>query len=233
MQHISTILPSLTATISSLELTPDQTPQKSSSAVKNVRSLKGLPLLNDPWQQKWLGLAVSHPKVQEASDAVKSFAFDWFRHKRPRRLVLTGQSGCGKTDLAKSLFRYANAASMLSWERGHWRSTPGCSFLLWQEVCDRLEDSKASMVDILSDAIHETLLIVDDIGAESDRFKSGKGTDALGYLLTRRQDAGFTMLTTNVPSSGWGARWDSRVEDRLLRDSTVIDMGECPSWSSI
>jgi DNA replication protein DnaC len=178
-------------------------------------------------------LSNTHPKVLEACNAVKAFGFDWFQHKRSRRLVLAGHSGCGKTQLAKALYRWASAASMLAWEKRHWSKPPGCGFLLWQEVCDRLEDSRSSMVDLLSDAVTEPLLIVDDIGAESDRFKSGKGVDALGYLLTRRQDSGFTMLTTNVLPDEWHARWDERVRDRLLRESTVVDMSECPSWAAL
>ena len=89
------------------------------------------------------------------------------------------------------------------------------------------------MEETLCDACAETLLIVDDIGAESDRFKSGKSTDALAYLLTRRQGRGFTMLTTNIAPTAWASRWDARVEDRLLRKSTVVDMSECPSWAKL
>jgi len=176
---------------------------------------------------------VCHPQVQVAADAVQAFGFDWFRHKPARRLVLAGRSGCGKTELARALCTWAGAASMLAWEKRHWGQPPGVAFLLWQEVCDRLEDPRASMVELLSGVAEEPLLIIDDIGAESDRFKSGKGADALGYLLTRRQDSGFTMLTTNVPPDDWQTKWDERVRDRLLRESTVVDMSECPSWASL
>ena len=194
---------------------------------------KGFPPLSDPWQAKWLKLRVCHPTIQEAADATKSFGLSWFRHERARRLVLSGRSGCGKTELAKSLFAWARALSFMSWEKGHYRQPPSVGFILWQEVCDRLEDPRASMTELLADAVNESLLIVDDIGAESDRFKSGKSTDALCYLMTRRQDKGFTFLTTNVPPDGWQTKWDERVRDRLLRDSTVVDMGECPSWATI
>lgn len=158
---------------------------------------------------------------------------DWFQHKRARRLVLTGPSGCGKTQLAKAIYRWAMAVSMMAWEKRHWSRPPGAGLIIWQEICDRLEDPRSSMVELLADAVAEPLLIVDDIGAESDRFKSGKSTDALCYLLTRRQDSGFTMLTTNVPPDGWQIKWDERVRDRLLRESTVIDMSECPSWATL
>lgn len=122
---------------------------------------------------------------------------------------------------------------MLSWERGHYSSPPGSLFIQWQEVCDRLEDSRASMVYELAEAIDVPLLVVDDIGAESDRFKSGKGIDALCYLLTRRQDSGFTLLTTNVLPARWKERWDARVDDRLKRNSEVVDMSQCPSWTAV
>ena len=164
---------------------------------------------------------------------MQDFGFDFFSHKRSRRLVLCGHPGCGKTQLGKALCRWAGAVSMLAWERGHYSSPPGSLFLQWQEVCDRLEDSRASMVQELSEAIESPLLVVDDIGAESDRFKSGKGIDALCYLLTRRQDSGFTLLTTNVLPARWKERWDARVDDRLKRNSEVVDMSQCPSWTAV
>lgn len=241
MQPIAKILPSILETVSSLELEPAPLPAKSSSATKSglppsappEKPLKGFPPLPDPWQAKWLQLRNTHPAILEASNAVHAFGFDWFKRKRARRLVLAGRSGCGKTQLAKALYTWATSASMLAYQKRFWPSPPGVGFLLWQEVCDRLEDSRSSMVELLADAVAEPLLLVDDIGAESDRFKSGKGVDALGYLLTRRQDSGFTMLTTNIPPDEWHSRWDERVRDRLLRESTVVDMSECPSWSAL
>ena len=174
--------------------------------------------------------------MEEASCAVHEFGFAWFLHHRPQKLVLTGPSGCGKTALARALFRWANASAMSAWGQGQgpWGETfPRVDFLRWQETSDLLEGAKSSMVEILGDAIAHSMLVIDDIGAESDRFKSGKAIDALGYLLTRRQDFGFTMLTTNIPQDGWKDKWDARVADRLLRDSTIIDMSQVPSWSTV
>lgn len=177
-------------------------------------------------------LELTHPQLQLAADAVHTFAFAWFRHERPRKLVLYGPSGCGKTALARALFRWARASSSTARER-----TPECpfriEFIRWQEISDQLEDARSSVSGLLGDTIDHSLLIVDDIGAESDRFKSGKVIDALGYLLTRRQDRGFTILTTNIPPTAWKDKWDDRVNDRLMRDAEIIDMSACPSWTSI
>lgn len=233
MQTPNTIPQLLTETISSLELVKDQPPQRSSAEKPLARPLKNLPPLSDPWQAKWLGLAVSHPSISQAADAIKAFGLSWFRNQKARRLVLTGPTGCGKTEMAKSLFKWANFVSVEAWNRDHWRRPPSSDFLVWQEVCDRLEDSRCSMVELLAPAIESDLLAIDDVGAESDRFKSGKATDALAYLFTRRQDRGHTLITTNVPPDGWAARWDERVRDRLLRNSTVVDMQDCPSWSAL
>ncbi len=232
MHSIDQILPKAIATLSSLPPPPASAASPTPPAPL-PRDLKGQPLLQDPWQRKWLGLAVTCPETQTACDAVKALAFDWFQHKRPRKVVLYGATGCGKTMLAKALCRWAAAASITAWERKHWGKPPGVQFMLWQETCDRLEDARVSMVELLADAAEESLLIVDDIGAESDRFKSGKGTDALGYLLTRRQGSGYELLTTNIPPNEWEARWDARVADRLLRNSTVCDMSKCPSWATL
>lgn len=159
--------------------------------------------------------------------------FEWFQHKQSRNLILVGHVGCGKTVLGERLIEWARAVAVTSYDRAYWPSPPAVGFLRWQDIADQLETGKQSMEETVAQAAAETLLVIDDIGADSDRFKSGKSTDALAYLLTRRQGRGFTVLTTNIAQEAWASRWDARVEDRLLRNSTVIDMSECPSWAKL
>lgn len=74
-----------------------------------------------------------------------------------------------------------------------------------------------------------SLLILDDVGIETDVFKSGLPTARLCELLNERVGK-FTVITTNVPLGSWAPRWDARVEDRLLRDSMVFEMA-APSFT--
>lgn len=164
---------------------------------------------------------------------MQNLAAEWFRNGAPSKLILTGQSGCGKTELAKNLARFAVSAALSAWDRGFYSGPPSISFIYWPDICSKLEEPCNHMTDVLQDACTASLSIIDDIGAESDRYKSGKPTEALCYLLTRRQDFGQTLLTTNVLPSLWDTRWDARVEDRLHRNSVICDMHNCPKWSSL
>ena len=82
----------------------------------------------------------------------------------------------------------------------------------------------------MADACRADFLVIDDIGAESDRYKSGEAIDKLCQILSRREGM-FTVVTTNVEPSNWSALLDARVADRLLRKSVVVDMFEVPSFT--
>lgn len=238
MKTLAQTLSTITATISSqARTTPaDQPPTKFSNAAPNgsrqeLTTNMETKFDGNQWQQKWLQCSAHHPKVLEAMNQVQVFGFNWYRHGKPKVLVLAGNSGCGKTHMAKHLWRWAMDVAVNAWERGYWIGPPSTAWLTWQEVCDSLESTKMTMEETLRQSCAASLLFVDDAGAESDRFKSGKSIDAFCYLLTRRQGVGHTLITTNHAPGDWAKRWDARVEDRLMRDSVIVDMTGCPSWA--
>lgn len=186
----------------------------------------------DPWERKWLQLDCWHPDVQRMATEVRRFSSRWF-HNKPdgRLLVIAGHTGCGKTHALEKAFHYARTMGLGPCELGHWKAPPRLWQILWPEMAQSLSEAVTPAESIMRDALDSDLLFLDDIGAESDRFKSGHPTDCLCQLLTRRQGK-FTFVTTNIGESEWHKRWDDvRIADRLHRNSIIVDMTQTGSYA--
>lgn len=141
-------------------------------------------------------------------------------------LVLIGRSGCGKTHLAKASVRTANRLALDGWEQGHWPGhVPSAVFCDWPSFVDSDADGVAK------DLEEADFAALDDVGAEVDRFKTGKPAEILRRFLSLRAGK-FTIVTTNVPELVWNQKWDERVADRLYRNSLVVDMTAVPSYAT-
>jgi len=81
---------------------------------------------------------------------------------------------------------------------------------------------------MIHDAMDSDLLIVDDIGAENDPWKIC--ADKLCQVMSRREKR-FTVITTNIQPAQWAQVFDDRINDRLLRNSVVVDISNVKSYS--
>lgn len=102
---------------------------------------------------------------------------------------------------------------------------PQSIFIEWPEAAAQFGDKNFS---VMQDAIENELVILDDIGAENDPWKVC--ADKLCQILTRRERQ-FSIVTTNIQPAEWPQRFDGRINDRLLRNSTVIDLTGVPSFA--
>lgn len=153
-----------------------------------------------------------------AYSAMVGFLNDWWQNDRTApRLVLVGDTGSGKTKLTRGTYRVVNAhGSDACFKGGRWGHSPSSMFRNWSALvgCSELE---------FDDACTSDFLAIDDIGSETDRFKSNEGTERLRLILEARERR-FTMITTNVPKRSWVERWDKRVESRLCHNAVVVEM---------
>lgn len=180
------------------------------------------------WQKKWLKLDVVAPEIQEMADEAERFCARWFRNEpKPSLLILVGGFGSGKTHTAKSIFRFCSVASMAAMETGKWGDDhiPSAVYFPWPESSTEFAQSNFSMVQ---DAIKYDLIVLDDVGAENDPWKIC--ADKLCQILSRREKK-FTVLTTNVSPVKWTERFDGRINDRLMRNSIIVDISHVPSYS--
>ena len=144
-------------------------------------------------------------------------------------LVITGKSGCGKTRVAHAIYDFCNAVAFDSYCKNEgWvkeTHTPSVHFDSWSRINTAIANKNE---EPLRDLFEMDCVVIDDIGAETDSFKVG--ADRLCQVLSKRERM-FTVITTNIPSDQWSERMDSRISDRLIRNSVVVEMGDCPSYS--
>lgn len=139
-------------------------------------------------------------------------------------LVLVGDSGCGKTHILKCLEKYLRAAGSWAAEKRYWHAPPSSFRLNFADIADRPSS------DPMWFTASTDVMFIDDVGSETDRFKSGQHVENLRRLLGMREHR-WNVVTTNVPPNLWEEKWDSRVEDRLIRDSTIIMMDDVKSYA--
>lgn len=170
---------------------------------------------------------VTHPLVQEAADACSKLAAAIGRNDTLIPLVvLCGEPGCGKTRLLEKMVAWARRESFGLWERGVMKKPLSVLSISWPAVCDGF---KQGYYGITEDLMRDDFVAIDDIGAEND--PSQNAADKLCQILSRRESK-WTLITTNIAPSAWAKRFDARIEDRLLRRSTVVDMSLVPSFAT-
>lgn len=183
------------------------------------------------WQREHLRLDCFDTSVQRMATAGETFMARWYRRSDcDRLLVLAGHTGCGKTHTLRALRRFADKARVLAAEQGFWKFPPSVWFAYWPVLAREISEAASPMSSIITDCAEADLLLLDDVGSESDKYKTGETIDALCQLLSRRAGR-WTIITTNISPAAWPTRFDIRVADRLHRGSRVIDLSKAGSYA--
>lgn len=187
------------------------------------------------WQRKWLGLDCVDAKIQELADIAQAFCRRWCHNEAtPSLLVMVGESGRAKTHVAKRIQTFCDGASIFARDTGRWMNddrtcphAPQVFYCPWPWAVDEFKKGEYWPVDLL---IKTDLAILDDVGAEHDPSKNA--CNKLCQILSRREKR-FTVVTTNIRPEHWANHFESRVDDRLLRNSEIVDLTGVPAYSSI
>lgn len=183
------------------------------------------------WRVKWLKLDESaHAEVASLALLAEQYAKRVASNDRtgPRLLVLGGKNGTGKTHVARAIHHYFNAVAIDCRFKGYWRGAeiPHSMFCEWTELAECEPGKPSSAWDAATGA---DLLVLDDVGADVDRYKSGLPVANLSRMLNARERR-WTIATMNHPPSAWADRFDKRVADRLHRHAAIIEIKESGSY---
>jgi len=186
------------------------------------------------WERKWLNLEITHPDVQKLATAARSFAARWFcRSEGNNWCIVTGKVGTGKTHVSRKLCHWARLVAFDAW-RMWWQPVTGGKlppilFIDWLEFASPERCPTEHWNETINDAREASLIVIDDLGTETDQFKTGIPAQRLCELLNKVENK-YLWATTNTPVSQWASKWDKRVEDRMLT-SEIIEMN-APSYRS-
>ena len=131
-----------------------------------------------------------------------------------RWLALSGESGAGKTYLAKQIHRYwQDCAGWISihGKAGLVRSLRDSKFLSWRRFMER---QRAGGFEELQDVRALPFLVIDDIGAEHD--PNGFAKARLDELIDGRLGK-WTVITTNLSLAEIHEKLDGRIASRMKR----------------
>ncbi len=179
-----------------------------------------------------MGLDESHhPKTLQLALSAEKFARSCLMDIRENgtRFAVAGQTGVGKTHVAERIAAYVGARQVDAWTRGWWMGShvPSPCFLRWSDA-SRATDG--AFTSILEEAQQARLVVLDDLGAENDRYRNDEGVVRLHSLFELLRPAWkWVLVTTNVPVAAWKTRWDQRIADRLMTFAR-IDLTSVPSY---
>lgn len=182
--------------------------------------------LRTAWQQRRFNMNSEAKGVQEMVDACQRWCRNVAARSQEKRcLIVTGPFGCGKTHALNASARFVRDVRMSVWPAPKpWGHPPSVSRVEWGALIrEVVENDNRAYAD---DLIASDVCLIDDVGSEEDRFKSGAPVRILGDVLGALHDKRrFVFITTNIGPDGWRARWDGRVEDRLHRmDAEIVDL---------
>ncbi len=167
-----------------------------------------------------------HPKVRQLAISCDMFLMSALVGIRDKGtwFVVAGNTGCGKSHVAKRIKSFYNGSKVEFWD-GVTTHIPNALLGYWPEVVGWDDED---FDDFVSEVSASKLVILDDIGAEEEKYRSGAPAARLGRVL-ERCDGRWLFATTNVPADLWKARWDQRVSDRLLAGKR-LSLFEVPSY---
>jgi hypothetical protein len=230
---IAHLLPQSEATTSCKESQPEKE-WTAPRAGKPAYNPNPLPLESDDHWRKWvIGLDEEHhPKIRTLAQWGEWFIRRSFNNRRDKGtwLVLQGLPGCGKTHVARRVRRfladYAFDAWQASWSAS--RGIPVVVFREWPKLAEIKDESHFD--DAIQDVLEADIVILDDLGAETDRFKSGSPASRARSVLSALERR-WVLITTNLPKTKLSEMYNDRVADRL-NAAHWCDASTIPSYRS-
>lgn len=161
---------------------------------------------------KWLGIKLVDDEVERMVKAAAQWATAVKEGKSPRWLVMLGTSGCGKTHIAKRLWKW------LQTHRDDFRSRAEYDprWIYWPGFMDKTK-TDASCYGVLNDMPRWKYLALDDVLSER---QTPWTAEKLHNLIGQRARQ-WTIITSNLSMMGM-AKVDKRIASRMLRDKSIV-----------
>lgn len=190
-------------------------------------------LINDDTAEFWARLlkldVAHHHRVRSLCRWAGYFVRRTLKNERGdgNALVLDGPTGTGKTTVGRFCARAFNDYILEALSAGltKWRKSPlpSAAILNWSKFCRDMERQETGPWR-LDEVLAADVIILDDVGAESDRFRSGGHKAELRDFLEECRNK-WLMVSTNVPRKEWPEAFGQRVASRLDAARSVDTTG--------
>ena len=152
------------------------------------------------------------------------------RRDRGTFLILAGPPGTGKTHVCRRVTRFLRDYAIEFWLSNLWASrssVPAVQYAVFSRIAG-LE--RREWEDWLEDAAAAAWIVLDDVGSEVDRYRTGEPAERLRRVLDLGASR-FMLISTNVVGPKWKVAFDARAADRMSAGECV-DLSGVPSYRS-
>lgn len=169
---------------------------------------------SESWRKEVFRFDESNPKVLKATKEMEAFTKRACLNKRNfhTTLVLYGPTGTGKSSLLNASVNFFNSIAVDLWYYSIWPHGSLSAVTVDSSYLCSITDSRFD--EYLDDLAKCQLIGFDDIGAETDRYRSGIPAARLRAALERCKSK-WVIISTNIPEPRWEAAFDSRVASRM------------------
>jgi DNA replication protein DnaC len=166
-----------------------------------------------------------HPRIKSLSIFGEWFVRSFSNNDRRRGTcaIVSGDPGTGKTHIARRIYKFAQSWNVFLADV--FKRCPQPFWVDWSEIA---EGDNEVFDNTLYELQRSQLVILDDLGSESDRFKNGIPTSRLRRVLTTLESS-WVFATTNLSQAELLDSYDARIADRL-RAFKWFEMRDVPSY---
>lgn len=230
MDTPATLLPMVMEPIAQKWTQPSPPDSPHQEATPGTKRSNPRPWEDPEWPIALFRMTPHHPKVAAMTRWCSRFARRSVLRERPLPwAVLTGKTGCGKTRAAKRAIRIVRETALDAYLAGFWGGRGKICIAAeadWPRLAE-IRDER-DYQDAVRDVTEADVVLLDDLGAETDTFKAGIPTSRLRRLLSDLEGKAV-LITTNVPKAEWEKKWDARVASRLSA-AKIFDGMEIPDF---
>lgn len=198
-------------------------PEKPASDPAPAMRLPSLTQRSETWRKAVFGLEPTHAEVAKLTLTLEGFLRRALHNDRSAGtyLLIAGRTGTGKSHACRRLAQQFQAWAIDAMLEGQWSKsrTPTVEFRDWSAVCDHPD-----FEGIVDDLKRASLVILDDVGSELDRFKIGATTEKLRRTLEAIQNR-WVIVTSNLSEKAMAEHYDQRVTSRFSAFRKVLMFG--------